>query len=81
MVKNVDGYLLKGPLNRKFIVKMGPFSLTKASGMLDYIKPTKKDFNLDIYVLHVGTNDLTLSNTPEQIAEHIFVIVSSIKTQ
>ena len=48
--------------------------------MSDYIKPTKKDFNPGIYVLHVGTNNLTLSDTPEQIAEYIFDIVRSIKT-
>ena len=44
------------------------------------LKTTKKDFNPDIYVLHVGTNDLTLSDKPEQVAEHIFDIVSSLKT-
>ena len=49
--------------------------------MSDYIKPTKNDFNPFIYVLHVGTNDLTLSDTPEQIAEHIFDIVNSLKTE
>ena len=48
--------------------------------MSDYIKPTKKDFNPDIYVLHVRTNDLTLSDTPEKIAKHIFDKGNSIKT-
>ena len=48
--------------------------------MSDYIKPTKQDFNSDIYILHVGENDLILSDTPKQIAEHIFDIVSSLKT-
>ena len=38
------------------------------------------DINPDIYVLHVGTNDITLSDKPEQIAEHIFDIVNSLKT-
>ena len=36
----------------------------------------KEDFNPDIYVLHVGANDLTLSDTPEQIAGPIFDIYS-----
>ena len=56
MVKNVDGYLLTGSLNCKFIV------------------------NSDIYILHVGKNNLILSDTTDQIAEHIFDIVSSLKT-
>ena len=38
------------------------------------------DINPDIYVLHVVTNDITLSDTPEQIAEDIFDIVNSLKT-
>ena len=80
MVKSVDGYLLTRYLNRNFIVKVRPFSLAKTSDISDYIKPTKKDFNPDIYVLHVGRNDLTLSDTPEQIAEHIAHIVSLLNT-
>ena len=77
MVKNVDGYLLTRYLNRNFIVKVRPFSLAKTSDISDYIKPTKKDFNPDIYVLQVGTNDLILSDAPEQIVEYIFGIVSA----
>ena len=76
MVKNVDEYLLTGSLNSKPIVKVRPFSSSKTSDMSNYIKPTKKDFNPDIYDLQVGTNDLTLSDAPEQIVEHIFGIVN-----
>ena len=77
MVKNVDEYLLTGSLNSKPIVKVRPFSSSKTSDMSNYIKPTKKDFNPDIYVLQVGTNDLILSDAPEQIVEYIFGIVSA----
>ena len=48
--------------------------------MSDCIKATKKDFNPDIYVLHVGTNELTLSNTTEQIAKLISDIDNSLNT-
>ena len=58
MVKDVDGYLLTGSINRKFIVKVRPFSSAKTIDMEDYTKPTKRDFNPDLYILHVGTNDL-----------------------
>lgn len=71
LVKNVNGNLLTGSLKRKFIVKVSPSSLAKTSDMSHYIKPTKKDINPDIYVLHVGTNDVTLSDSPEQIAKYI----------
>ena len=56
------------------------FSSDKASDMSDCIKATKKDFNPDIYVLHVGTNELTLSNTTEQIVKLISDIGNSLNT-
>ena len=52
MLKNVDGYLLTGSLNLKFIVKVRSFSSAKKSDMLDYNKPTKKDFDPDICPTH-----------------------------
>ena len=48
--------------------------------MSNCIKATKKDFNPDIYVLHVGTNGLILSNTTEQPAELISDTGNSLKT-
>ena len=65
MIKDVNGYLLTGSLNRKYIVKVRHFSCAKTSDMECYITPTKKDFDPGIYILHVGTNDLTLDDTPK----------------
>ena len=45
MLKDVGGYLLTGSLNKKFIVKVRPFSSAKAEDMYDYLKPTKRDFD------------------------------------
>ena len=59
MVKKIDGYLLTSSVNHKYIVKVRPFLSAKTIDMLDYIKPTKRDFNPDVYLLHVGTNDLS----------------------
>ena len=28
--------------------------------MFDYVKPTERDFDPDTYILHIGTNDLTM---------------------
>ena len=55
MVKDVDRYLLAGSINRRFIVKVRPFSSAKTIDMEDYTKPTKRDFNPDLYILHVGS--------------------------
>ena len=68
MVKDVDSYLLTASIDRKFIVKVRPFSFDMEDGRLhqtdqtdtdmeDYTKPTKRDFNPDLYILHVATND------------------------
>ena len=42
MVKDVDGYLLRGSINRKFIIKVKPFSSAKTIDMEDYTKPPKE---------------------------------------
>ena len=57
MVKDVDDDLLGGSINRNFIVKVRPFSSAKTIDMEDYTKPTKRDFNPDLYLLHVRTNE------------------------
>ena len=59
MVKNVDGYLLTGSLNRNFIVKVRPFSSAKTSGISDYILNPRK-----------RTSILIMSYTLEQTTLH-----------
>ena len=81
MIKDVDGYLLTGSLNRKYIVKIRPFSSAKTSDMEYYITPAKRDFEQGIYIPHVGINDITLNDTPEEITEHIVKIATSLKTE
>ena len=63
------------------ILQIRPFSSAKTSDMEYYITPTKRDFDPGIYILHLGTNDLTLHNTPEEITEHIVNIAASLKTE
>lgn len=36
--------------------------------MKDCTKSTKRDFKPDLYILYVGTNDLSLDDTPEVIS-------------
>ena len=81
MVKDVDGYLLTRSINRKFIVKVRPFSSAKTIDMEDYTKPTKRDFNPDLYIIHVGTNDLSLDDTPEVISTRIMDTAKSLMTE
>ena len=79
MVKKIDGYLLTSSINHRYIVKVRPFLSTKTIDMVDYIKPTQRDFNPDVYLLHVGTNDLSSNKSPEQISLDILNLANSLK--
>ena len=79
MVKITDGYLLTSSVNHKYIVKVRPFVSAKTIDMLDYIKPTKRDFNPDVYLLHVGTNDLPSTKSLEEISMDILNLANSLK--
>ena len=79
MVKKIDGYLLTSPINRRYIVKVRPFLSVKTIDMVDYIKPTQRDFSPDVYLLHVGTNELSSNKSPEQISLDILNLANSLK--
>ena len=49
--------------------------------MYDYIKPTQTDFKPEIFILHVGINDLPLNKSPEEISEDIVTLAESMKTE
>ena len=78
MVKDVDDYLLTGSINRKFIVKARPFSSAKTTDMEDYAKPTKRDFNPELYKLHAEKNYFSLDNTPKVISSRIIDTAKSL---
>ena len=63
------------------MVKVRSSSSAKAIDMEDCTKPTKRDFNLDLYILHVGKNDLSLDDNPEVISGRIIDNVKSPTTE
>ena len=79
MVKKIDGYLLTSSVSQKYIVKVRPFLSPKTIDMLDYIKQTQRNFNPDVYLLHVGTNDLSSNKSPEHISLDILNLANSLK--
>ena len=81
MVKKIDGYLVTSSINHRYIVKVKPFLSAKTIDMVDYIKPTQRDFNPDLYLLHAETNDLSSNKSPEQISLDISNIVNSLKLE
>ena len=49
--------------------------------MEDYTKPIKRDFNPDLYILHVRKNDLSLDGTPEVMSSRIIDTTKSLITE
>ena len=49
--------------------------------MQDYINPMKRDFDTSLYLLHVGTNDVSLEDTPEAISKRIFANAESLEKE
>ena len=68
MLKKIDGYLLIKSINHKFLVKVRHFTTAKTIDMHDHLKPSLRDFNTGLFIIHVGTKDLPLNKTSNKIA-------------
>ena len=79
MIKKIDGYLLTKSINQKFLVKVSSFKTAKTIDMYDHLKPTLRDFNPGLFIIHVGTNDLSLNKTSNEVAEEIVSLAESVK--
>ena len=69
MINKVDGCLLRSFLKHQYLVKTNIFSIPKTIDVYYYIKLIQREFNPEIFVLHVGTNDLLLNKQLKQISE------------
>ena len=47
--------------------------------MYAHLKPTLPDFDSGLFIIHVGTNDLPLEKTSNEIAEEIVNLAESVK--
>ena len=70
-LKKNDGYLQTSSINRKYLVKVGPFLAATSVDMLDYVKPIQRDFNPEVYVTHIATNGLATDKAPDKIFSDI----------
>ena len=55
-----------------------PAALTE--DMKDYVKPTKPNFDPDLYIFHAGTNDLSLDKPNAEIATDIINVAELLKS-
>ena len=81
MVKKLNGFLLTRELKHKCLVKVRPFSSGKVRCMHDHVKPTIRDVNPDLVILHCRTNDPNSERTASQIARSIIELALSLKSK
>ena len=66
-------------MNHKFLVKVRPFKTAKTIDMYDHMKPILRDFNPSLFIIYLGTNDLPLNKTRNEIAEEFVNLAESVK--
>ena len=76
-IKKIDDYLLASSINHKYIVKVRVTAKTDV--MYDHIKLTQRNFQPNVYILHIGTNDLPTDMAPEEIIEKIITFSKHLK--
>ena len=64
MIKNIEAHKMKQCMKPREKVYIKTFSGATVADMYDYSKPTKKH-KPDVIILHAGTNDLKLTNSPD----------------
>ena len=79
MIKQINGYLLTKSINHKFLVKVRRFTTAETIDMYDHLKPTLRDFNPGLFIIHVGINSLPLNKSSNEIAEEIVNLAESLK--
>ena len=70
MIKHLNGWELSKKLNANCKVFVKTFSGAKTTCMNDYVKPSLRS-SPDHFILYVGTNDLFLDKSSEQIARSV----------
>ena len=78
MEKHLNGWEMSKKLNANCKVLVKTFSGAKTACMHDYVKPSVRN-SLDLFILHVGTNDLSSNKSPEEIARSIIDLATPIK--
>ena len=60
---------------------MRPFVTAKTDDMYDHIKPMQRNFQPNVYISYVGTNDLPTDMIPEEISEKIITFSKHLKSE
>ena len=79
MITRIDGYLPTKSINHKFLVKVRLFTTARTIDMYNHMKPTLRDFNPGLFIIHVGTSDFPLNKTSNEIAKEIANLAEFMK--
>ena len=79
ITKNIEKHKMKKEMksNENIFIKSFPGAVI--SDMYDYSRPSKKH-SPDLFILHVGTNELRSSKTAEEISNELLKLASDLKT-
>ena len=80
MIKHIESYKMRQGMKKNEKVFVKSFTGARTACMEDYIKPSL-NHKPDVLVLHVGTNNLKSANKPEDIANDIIKLATSIKSR
>ena len=80
MIEKIDGYLVTGSSNYKYLMKVRPFLAAKIVDMFDYVKPIRRDLHSEAYVIYINTYDRTTDKTPDEIWSEILRLIKEFKT-
>ena len=78
IIKRVRGYDLSHSLE-SCTVHVKHFLGARVKCLQDYVKPSLRE-NLRHLIIHVGTNDISTNQRPEQIAKTILGLALSVKS-
>ena len=78
MINGVKPWEMRKSLKQN--VQLKSFAGAKVDDMEHYIIPSK-NIGANVYILHVGTNDVRSEKTPNEIAESVMEAASSLSTQ
>ena len=77
--KHDDDYLLT-KINHKVLVEARPFTTAKTNNMYNYLQPTLRNFNADLFIIHIGRNDASLNKRNKEIVQNFVKLAASIVT-
>ena len=60
---------------------MRPFVTAKIDDMYDHIKPTQRNFPLNVYISHVATHDLSTDVTPGKMSKKMITFSKHLKSE